>query len=144
MVLLNHPSSRARGHSLNTQKASHLPQIVMALTFLSVCQKAPPGPARPVCGTAAETPLKKTADSPAPPTTTCTPKNYFRRRPNAETAAWHFRAFLTGEKFAFPSHYCVSIVHHINCTQTTESRIPNKTGLTSSHEVTVEKTRHVT
>lgn len=74
MVVLNHPSSRARGHSLNIQKACHLPQIVIALTFLSVCPKAPPGPVRPVCGTAAETPLKKTADSPAPPTTTCTQK----------------------------------------------------------------------
>lgn len=42
----------------------------MVLTFLSVCQKAPPGSVRPAYGTAAETPQKKTADSPAPPTHT--------------------------------------------------------------------------
>lgn len=72
ILLLNHPLSRARGHSLNIQKECHLPHTVLALTFLSVCQKAPPGPVWPVCGTAAETPQKKTADSPAPPT--CTQK----------------------------------------------------------------------
>lgn len=49
-------------------KGMPLSKNSLVLTFLSVCQKAPPWSVWPVCDTAAETPQKTTADSPAPPT----------------------------------------------------------------------------
>ena len=81
MVLLNHSFSlRAGGHSLNIEKECRLPQIfIMVLTFRSVFQKAPRGSAWPVCGILAETPQKKTSESPAPPTRT-KKRIYFRTR----------------------------------------------------------------
>lgn len=49
-------------------KGMPLSKNSLVLTFLSVCQKAPPWSVWPVCDTAAETPQKTRADSPAPPT----------------------------------------------------------------------------
>lgn len=139
MVLLNHPSSRTRGHSLNIQKACHLPQTVIALTFGSVYQKAPLGSAQPVCGTAASTPQKKTADSPAPPT--CTEhKTYFKTMHRNRNSNPSEQSLLV-QPFECPHHYA-SIGHNNNFTQTDRKHLfmagmktvnTKQTGLTRSH-----------